>query len=125
MYSIEVKTHFSSAHKLVGYPGVCCNLHGHNYLVEVKVTGNKLNKIGIVYDFKELKDAVEEIINKFDHKYLNEISPFDKINPTSENLAYYIYEKLEKKLPKYAKIEKVSISESEASKVSYYKKGGK
>jgi 6-pyruvoyltetrahydropterin/6-carboxytetrahydropterin synthase len=119
MYSVEVKTSFSSAHSLINYPGVCCNLHGHNYIVEVKVSGKKLNKIGIFYDFKELKDAVEEIINRFDHKYLNEIPPFDRINPTSENLSKYIYKELKKKLPKYVKIERVSISESESSKVSY------
>lgn len=125
MYSIEVKTHFSSAHKLINYPGVCCNLHGHNYKIEVEVKGSRLNKIGIVYDFKELKEKVEEIIGRFDHAYLNEVPPFDKINPTSENIAKYIYDELEKNLPKYVKVARVSVSESEASRVNYFGKGNR
>ena len=119
MYEITVKTHFDAAHKLVGYPGVCRRLHGHTFEVSASVQGENLNEVGIVYDFKELKEKVEQIISQFDHNYLNEIPPLDKINPTSENLSKFIYEKLKETLGDKVTLNWVKVSESPSSVVTY------
>lgn len=119
MYEITVKTHFDAAHKLVGYPGVCSRLHGHTFEVSASVRGENLNEVGIVYDFKKLKEKIEQIISQFDHNYLNEIPPFDKINPTSENLSKFIYEKLKEALGDKVTLNWVKVAESPSSVVTY------
>lgn len=98
MYQISVELDFDAAHALRGYKGKCEALHGHRFVVVVKIKASKLNDIGIAYDFADLKKHVSEIIDKFDHAYLNEIPPFDKINPSSENIASTIYNELKPKL---------------------------
>jgi 6-pyruvoyltetrahydropterin/6-carboxytetrahydropterin synthase len=90
MYSIRVDGHFSSAHNLRGYKGKCEELHGHNWRVEVVAASDKLDKLGVVMDFTVIKTHLHEVIEKLDHKYLNEIPYFLKFNPTSENIAKYI-----------------------------------
>lgn len=120
MYELTVQTHFDAAHFLIDYPGECARLHGHTYVVEVTVAGDKLNEIGLLYDFKDLKDKTREIIDRFDHHYLNEIAPFDKTSPTAENLAKYIYDHLKKRLvAKGIKIAEVSVWESPTARLTY------
>ena len=95
MYKVSTTQHFDAAHFLRGYPGPCQRLHGHRFLVEVIVSGEELNKLGMLIDFKTIKDVLKtHILSKFDHYCLNEIVPFDKVNPTAENLAKYIYDQL-------------------------------
>lgn len=99
MYEVMIETEFSSAHALRNYHGKCENLHGHNWKVEVYVRGTKLDETGLLIDFKELKTATKQIMDKIDHKVLNEIPPFDEVcNPSSENIARYVLEELAPKI---------------------------
>ena len=84
---------FDAAHNLEGYDGACANLHGHTYKIELWVRGTEkqINKIGLLWDFKNLKN----ILNKFDHKYLNEIfNKEENVNSTAENQVLWIYREL-------------------------------
>lgn len=98
MYEIIVQKHFDAAHYLRGYQGKCENLHGHRYTVKVIVSAGGLNEIGLAYDFTDLKRYLKEILERYDHTCLNEVPPFDKINPSSENIATTIYNELKGKL---------------------------
>ncbi len=121
MYQISVKSEFSAAHNLREYKGKCENLHGHNWNVEVSVESDSLNKEGMVVDFIELKKAVNELLDNLDHKYINEVEPFDKLNPTSENLSYYIFKGVSSRLKNSSIIvKKVDVWETESSRASYY-----
>jgi 6-pyruvoyltetrahydropterin/6-carboxytetrahydropterin synthase len=102
MYEIIVEDYFDSAHFLRGYQGKCENIHGHRYTIRVRLKIKKLNEIGLAYDFTDLKRYLAEIVAKFDHSSLNEIPPFDKINPSAENIAETIYHQLRKKLSQEA-----------------------
>ena len=98
MYQISVKKHFDAAHFLRGYQGKCEALHGHRFLVIAKVTATGINEIGLTYDFTELKRHLGSILSKFDHTCLNDVPPFEKVNPSSENIASTIYSELQAKL---------------------------
>lgn len=121
MYSLLVKTHFDAAHFLKDYPGECANLHGHTWKIEVVVEGEELNEIDILYDFKDLKKATNQVIKRFDHKYINEIKPFDKKSPTGENLSRYIYDELEKILPENISLKEIRVWESDSACLTYNK----
>lgn len=116
MYTARIINEFSGAHNLRGYEGKCENLHGHNWKVEVEVTKTELDKIGMVEDFKNMKKILGELIDKLDHKYLNDLSYFKKHNPTSENIAKYIYDALSKNM---SGLGKVTVWESDSSSASY------
>jgi 6-pyruvoyltetrahydropterin/6-carboxytetrahydropterin synthase len=95
MYEVMIETEFSSAHALRGYQGKCENMHGHNWKIEVYVRGSRLNDIGLLIDFKELKQATRKVMEQLDHKILNELPPFDeRCNPSSENIARYILDEV-------------------------------
>jgi len=98
VYEISVEKHFDAAHFLRGYQGKCEALHGHRFRVVVRVSASKLDDIGIAYDFVELKQHLNDILSRFDHTCLNDVPPFDKINPSSENIASTIYSELQRKL---------------------------
>lgn len=98
MYEISVEKHFDAAHYLRGYQGKCESLHGHRYRVVAKVKASQLDDIGLAYDFTELKGHLNDILSKFDHTCLNDVAPFDKINPSAENIAATIYHELKSKL---------------------------
>ena len=98
MYEISVEKHFDAAHYLRDYKGKCENLHGHRYTIVVKVSAEKLNEIGLAYDFTDLKAHLNKILERYDHTCLNDVKPFDKINPSAENLAATIYKELKKSL---------------------------
>jgi queuosine biosynthesis protein QueD len=121
-YTLTVKEHFDAAHALVGYPGECQNLHGHTWDVEVSVRGAKLDEVGIVYDFKELKQNLLGILDQYDHKYLNEVPPFDSVNATAENLARVLYEQLAALLPEGVELVEVAVWESPIAKLTYAKR---
>jgi 6-pyruvoyltetrahydropterin/6-carboxytetrahydropterin synthase len=112
MYRIMVEDKFDGAHRLVGYPGKCAELHGHTWKVQLIIAGVKLNEIQILVDFHEVKTILRRVIEELDHKYLNELDAFKEINPTCEVLAKYIYCKIADKLPPTVKLEKVRIWES-------------
>jgi len=116
MYTIKISDEFCGAHNLRGYEGKCENLHGHNWKVEVELVKDKLDNIGMVLDFKEVKERLKKILVNLDHKYLNDIAYFKKNNPTSEIIAKYIYDLLKEKL---IGINKVTIWETDTSSASY------
>jgi len=121
MYQISIKSNFSAAHNLREYKGKCENLHGHNWNVEVSVESDILNKEGMVVDFIELKRIVKDLLDNLDHKYINEIEPFDKLNPTSENLSWYIFKGISDKLKESSiVVKRVDVWETELSRASYY-----
>lgn len=121
MYEISIITSFAAAHNLRGYKGKCEAIHGHNWKVEVYLQARELDEIGLALDFKVMKKEAERLIENLDHKFLNEVSPFDKINPSSENLARYIYENLSKKLNDgIRKISRVKVWESEDAAATYF-----
>jgi len=107
---------FDAAHQLIGHKGPCENLHGHSWKVQLFLNGNKLNKLGVVVDFKEIKTALNSILAKFDHTNLNSLSRFKKMNPTSENIAKLVFDEAAKKL---VGVSKVNVFESAISSASY------
>ncbi|MFC1872180.1 6-carboxytetrahydropterin synthase QueD [Chloroflexota bacterium] len=94
MYIISAQRYFEAAHALRGYQGKCERIHGHRFKVVAKLRGETLNDVGLAYDFTNLKKNLDQILARYDHTSLNEVPPFDKINPSSENIARTIYEKL-------------------------------
>ncbi len=123
MYKLMIETSFASAHQLRGYKGKCENLHGHNWKVQAYVTAEKLNEIDIAIDFHDLKKITNEIVAQLDHKFLNDIFPFTEKNPSSENIARWIFESLKKKLTDYysnIKVSAVTVWESETASATYY-----
>lgn len=120
MYEIAVEMDFDAAHSLRGYHGKCESLHGHRFKVIVTLKATKLDEIGLAYDFTLLKSHLGEILAKYDHTNLNEITPFNRINPSSENIARTIYKKLSKKLTGTAvALSSVEVWESPQSHVKY------
>jgi len=120
LFFLNVIETFSAAHLLRGYEGACSKLHGHNWKVRVCVKTKEQDEIGMAMDFGVLKTILSNILNNLDHSYLNEIVPFTERNPTSENLAKYIYECIEKELQdKPVAISDVEVYESEKSSVIY------
>ncbi len=116
MYEVSVREHFDAAHFLRGYRGKCENLHGHRYEVIVTVRVQDLDDIGLAYDFIELRGHLREILAPFDHVCLNDISPFEKINPSSENIAATICEELQRR---ELSVFSVQVYESPDSSVTY------
>lgn len=116
MFELTVESNFDAAHALRGYKGKCENLHGHTWKVQIFLRGEKLNNIGIMIDFKDIKAALGRIIDQLDHTNLNDLPQFKKDNPSSENVAKWIYEQLKKDLPQ---LTKVSVWESPTSCASY------
>ena len=98
MYELKIISQFAAAHQLREYEGKCENLHGHNWKVEVYVTGNRLEKNGLLIDFKLIKNATKKILNELDHGFLNELDAFKTINPSSENIARHIFTELSREV---------------------------
>lgn len=119
VYDLTVKDHFDAAHRLYGYPGECAMLHGHTWDVEVTVRSPHLNDIDIVYDFKDIKRDLKSVLDLWDHKYINEIAPFDEISPTAENLARVIYGLLSEKVDPSVEVLEVAVWESPIARVAY------
>ncbi|MDP3879623.1 MAG: 6-carboxytetrahydropterin synthase QueD [Dehalococcoidales bacterium] len=120
MYRVSVEDHFDAAHFLRGYQGKCEALHGHRYKVVVQVTAAGVDDIGLAYDFTVLKQHLSGILSRFDHACLNDVPPFDKINPSSENIAATIYKELEPGLAgDGASLSAVEVWESPESWVTY------
>ena len=120
MYELDITREFSAAHKLRGYDGLCSNLHGHNWTVQVFIRASRLDDIGIAADFTVIKRVLTEILSQFDHKYLNELPEFQGINPTSENIARILFEKLAPAVAKPGiKLDRVRVCESPTSGATY------
>ena len=120
MFKLIVKKEFSSAHILYGHPGDCKRMHGHNWLVEAEVQGNNINEIGMVIDFKDIKNNLKTIVSKLDHQFLNDLEPFMNDNPTAENISKYIYKELSKNInTDNIKVSEIKLWETKNSAVTY------
>jgi 6-pyruvoyltetrahydropterin/6-carboxytetrahydropterin synthase len=123
MYELTVKTSFSAAHSLRDYEGPCSRVHGHNWVVEVVVCGEQLCPNGILVDFNLIKQATSEVLSLLDHTNLNEVPPFNTLNPTSENLARWVYERVGERINSDSlRVARVNIREAETSCASYYER---
>ena len=119
-YKLKIVTDFASAHTLRDYPGDCSRMHGHNWKVEVELVARELDQVGMGIDFKEIKQATKQVAKQLDHRYLNDLEPFTKINPTAENIAAYFYEQLSEKLNDgRVSISAVTLWETERACVTY------
>ncbi len=121
MYEISVMMDFSAAHNLRGYKGKCENLHGHNWQVEALFGTEDLNATAMVMDFKDARKMLKQVLKYFDHNYINKTDYFRKVNPTSENIARFIFEQLARKVKKHkCRVLKVNVWETSGSRAAYY-----
>jgi len=120
MFQVSVDYSFAAGHALRGYKGKCENVHGHNYKVRVTVGGEKLNSIGLLIDFVDLKAAIKGLAERLDHRFLNELPPFDAVNPSAENLAKYFCDELEPKVRAHGLgIGSVTVWETDNTSATY------
>lgn len=119
VYALTVRTSFAAAHRLREYEGNCERLHGHNWRVEVTVESETLDSRGMALDFRVMKTALADLLSGLDHKYLNEIAPFDEVNPSSEHIARYVFDGMEGKIPAPARISRVTVWESDDARAEY------
>jgi 6-pyruvoyltetrahydropterin/6-carboxytetrahydropterin synthase len=112
MYELVVESEFSAAHRLREYQGACEKLHGHNYRVELVVASEKLDALGMVADFRELKRLLQEAGAHYDHAFLNELAEFQKQNPTEENMARVLFEECSRRMPRGVRARSVTVWES-------------
>ena len=119
-YTLKVLTEFASAHTLRDYPGACSRMHGHNWKVETEVEASALDDIGMGVDFKAMKRAAREVGDRLDHRYLNELEPFDTVNPTAENIAAYLYREIAAQLDSdTVRVKAVTLWETDRACVRY------
>ena len=120
MYELKIITEFSAAHNLRNFRGKCEALHGHNWKVEVVVSGEELDGSGVVLDFAEVKAATSEVMSEIDHRYLNELPFFIEHNPSSENIARYIFQRLQEKITdERVRVQRVTAWESQDACATY------
>lgn len=121
VFEVCVETHFSAAHRLCGYPGDCARVHGHNWMVEVHVRCTQLNEIGIGIDFLDIQRALDTVVKKMDHADLNDLPAFREDNPSSENIARYLYRELSGLLnSETVKVARVKVCETPGAGASYW-----
>lgn len=121
MYELTVEVSFAAAHQLRGYRGNCENIHGHNWRVQINVLFERLNEIEIGMDFRELKKIAREVVAPLDHVLLNDVFPFTEKNPSSENIAKWIFDSMKKKLNNgVVRVAAVTVWESDTASASYY-----
>ncbi len=119
-YTLRILTDFASAHTLRGYPGDCARMHGHNWKVEVEVQARQLDEVGMAIDFRAIKEAAREVTGQLDHRYLNEVAPFDRINPTAENIAAWLHGELARRLnDDRVRVHAVTLWETDRACVRY------
>ncbi|MEJ2007920.1 MAG: 6-carboxytetrahydropterin synthase QueD [Acidobacteriota bacterium] len=120
MFEVSVEYSFAAGHALRGYKGKCENVHGHNYKVRVTVQGEKLNSIGLLMDFADLRAAVKGLVEQFDHHFLNDLEPFKELNPSAENLACYLGTELQQRIKDHGLgVSAVTVWETDTTSASY------
>ena len=120
MYEIRVEKEFAAAHYLREYQGKCENLHGHNWKVEVRFRSGGLDKAGMLLDFRKAREIVWDALERFDHKYLNDVDEFKEANPTTENVARIVYHAVRAKTPAGVTVASVTCWESERCGATYF-----
>lgn len=125
MFEVTVEETFAAGHALRGYKGKCENPHGHNYRVRVVLRGPELDSIGLLCDFKDVKQIIHCTMDRLDHQYMNDIPPFDVLNPSAENLARYFYEESERHLAGMncngVRVKAVTVWETDTTTATYTK----
>ena len=122
MFEVAVEQGFASAHALRNYKGRCENTHGHNWKVIVVIEGEKLDPTGMLVDFLDVKRWMAEIIDVIDHQFLNEIPPFDAVNPSAENIAEYFFQQMRERMqdvPVPVHIREVKVWETDIQSATY------
>ena len=120
MYEVTVEDSFAAGHALRNYRGKCENVHGHNYRIQVTLQGPELDETGLLVDFAALKKAIQTVIDRLDHRFLNELAPFDRLNPSAENIARYCYDQLAAALgASNVKVGAVKIWETDSASATY------
>lgn len=124
MFEVSVEDTFAAGHALRGYHGKCENPHGHNYKVQITLRGERLDNIGLLYDFKDLKAVMGEVVDRLDHQFLNDIEPFKQLNPSAENMAKYFYEECNARLKTATggrvSVKQVKIWETDTTTATYF-----
>jgi 6-pyruvoyltetrahydropterin/6-carboxytetrahydropterin synthase len=124
MFEVSVEESFAAGHALRGYRGKCENPHGHNYKVRITLAGEELDPIGLLWDFKDLKSAMNEVIDRFDHQYLNDVEPFKQLNPSAENLARHFYQETSQRLRQLTngrvRVKDVRVWETDSTTATYF-----
>ncbi len=121
MFEISSEMSFSAAHHLNDYQGPCENVHGHNWLVRATIRSNELNTIGIAIDFKILRSLLSEVLDELDHCNLNKLFDTQKLNPSSENIARYIYKQLQEKITEpNCTVHRIDVFETPGNCASYF-----
>ena len=120
MYELKIISRFAAAHQLREYEGGCERLHGHNWKVEVFISGSKLKENGLLMDFKVIKEKTGKILDELDHRFLNDLEAFRSLNPSSENIARHVFTSLSRELnSEDIRVTKVTAWESESACASY------
>ena len=120
MFEISVEYGFAAGHALRGYKGKCENVHGHNYKIRVTVSGEQLDSSGLLMDFVELRKAIKELTERLDHRFLNDLTPFDQLNPTAENLAKYLFDELDPQVRAHGPhVQAVTVWETDTTSATY------
>ena len=119
MFEVSVEHTFAAGHALRNYRGKCENVHGHNYRLAVTVKGDRLDSVGLLVDFAELKRVMRDIAGRLDHQFINDIPPFDALNPSAENIARYFYEEISKGIGDAAQVSEVKVWETDTSSATY------
>lgn len=124
MFEVTVEETFAAGHFLRNYKGKCENPHGHNYKVLVTLQGRELDKAGLLLDFKDLKSVMKSVVERLDHQMINDIKPFDEVNPSAENLARYFYQETNAKLKSVTdgrvSVKTVTMFETDTTNATYY-----
>jgi len=120
MFEISAEYSFAAGHALRGYKGKCENIHGHNYKVQVTVAGERLNSIGLLMDFVDLRAAIKAVADRLDHRFLNDLPPFDQLNPSAENLAKYFCDGLDLQVREQGlRVRAVTVWETDTTSATY------
>ncbi len=121
MYELKIISQFAAAHQLRGIEGGCENLHGHNWKIEVYAVGSQVGDDGLLIDFRVIKKETQNVLDALDHKFLNDLRPFQTLEPSSENIARHIFETLSQRINTDAvKISRVAAWESDSACASYW-----
>jgi len=120
-FELSIATHFSAAHSLRDYPGDCARLHGHNWHVKLYIECEALDELGLGIDYKIMKNEIKAALEPWDHYNLNDVSPFDVINPSSENVARELYKEMSQRLDnERLRVSRIEISETCTATVTYW-----
>ncbi|HLY19643.1 MAG TPA: 6-carboxytetrahydropterin synthase QueD [Bryobacteraceae bacterium] len=121
MFEVSVEETFAAGHALRNYRGKCENVHGHNYRVQVTFSGPELDATGLLVDFVVVKKLMQAVVDRLDHQFLNDLAPFDSLNPSAENIAKYFYDEIRGGLERGASVQlgHVRIWETDTSSATY------